>query len=102
MLHVPKHEQMLKNILRDVYTNANLQASLAFKGGTCLYMFYGLDRFSVDLDFNLRTDTFDVEALNTIIGKHLQTIERENKRNTWFWLGSYEKAFQKVKVEISK
>jgi predicted nucleotidyltransferase component of viral defense system len=102
MMDIPKHEQILKNILRDIYTDANLQASLAFKGGTCLYMFYGLNRFSVDLDFNLRTDTFDDEALNTIIRKHLQVIERENKRNTWFWLGSYEKAFQKVKFEVSK
>lgn len=102
MLHVPKHEQVLKNILRDIYTNSNLQASLAFKGGTCLYMFYGLDRFSIDLDFNVRTETFDDTALNDIIEKHLRVLDRENKRNTWFWLGSYEKAFQKVKVEVSK
>lgn len=102
MLHIPKHEQLLKNILRDIYTNSNLQASLAFKGGTCLYMFYGLDRFSVDLDFNVRTDTFDDEALNVIIEKHLRVIDREDKRNTWFWLGSYEKATQKVKIEVSK
>lgn len=102
MLHVPKHEQVLKNILRDIYTNPNLQASLAFKGGTCLYMFYGLDRFSVDLDFNLRTGTFDDAALNAVIEKNLRVLDREHKRNTWFWLGSYEKAFQKVKVEVSK
>lgn len=102
MLHVPKHEQILKNILRDIYTDPSLQSSLAFKGGTCLFMFYGLDRFSVDLDFNLRSDTFDDERLNQIIEKHLRVVDRENKRNTWFWLGSYEKAFQKVKVEVSK
>lgn len=102
MLHVSKHEQVLKNILRDIYTNSNLQASLSFKGGTCLYMFYGLDRFSIDLDFNLRAETFDDEALNIIVEKHLRVIDREDKRNTWFWLGSYEKAFQKVKVEVSK
>ncbi len=27
---------------------------LVFKGGTCLYKFYGLDRFSEDLDFTVR------------------------------------------------
>jgi predicted nucleotidyltransferase component of viral defense system len=102
MLQIQKHEQVLKNILRDVYTNANLQASLAFKGGTCLYMFYGLDRFSVDLGFNVRTESFDDEALNAIIDKHLLGVDRADKRNTWFWLGSYEKAFQKVKIEVSK
>lgn len=102
MLQVPKHEQVLKNILRDIYTNPKLQANLAFKGGTCLYMFYELDRFSVDLDFNLRTNNFDDAILDAIIKKHLQVTDRSDKRNTWFWLGSYEKAFHKVKIEVSK
>jgi predicted nucleotidyltransferase component of viral defense system len=102
MLRAPRHEQILKSILRDIYTNPSLQASLAFKGGTCLYMFYELDRFSVDLDFNLTAKDFDDSLLNDIIEKHLRVIDRENERNTWFWLGSYEKAFQKVKVEVSK
>lgn len=102
MLHVPQHEQVLKSILRDIYTNPSLQASLAFKGGTCLYMFYGLDRFSVDLDFNLRADSFDPALLDGIAQKHLRIIDYTDKRNTWFWLGSYEAAFQKVKIEVSK
>lgn len=102
MLHVPKHEQILKSILRDIYTSPSLQASLAFKGGTCLFMFYGLDRFSVDLDFNLRTGSLDDALLTEIIERHLRVIECTDKHNTWFWLGSYEKAFQKVKVEVSK
>lgn len=102
MLHRQKHEQILKSILRDIYTNSSLQASLAFKGGTCLYMFYGLDRFSVDLDFNLRSDKFDDSVLNEIVEKYLQVSDRTNKHFTWFWLGSYEKALQKVKVEVSK
>jgi predicted nucleotidyltransferase component of viral defense system len=102
MLNRQRHEQVLKNILRDIYTNSSLQVSLAFKGGTCLYMFYGLDRFSVDLDFNLRSDKFDDGALNEIVEKYLQVSDRTNKHFTWFWLGSYEKSLQKVKVEVSK
>jgi predicted nucleotidyltransferase component of viral defense system len=102
MLNRQKHEQVLKSILRDIYTNSSLQASLAFRGGTCLYMFYGLDRFSVDLDFNLRSDKLDDDALNKIIEKHLQVNDRANKRFTWFWLGSYEKSLFKIKVEVSK
>lgn len=37
MLDRQKHEQILKNILRDFYTTTDLEAKLAFKGGTCLY-----------------------------------------------------------------
>lgn len=102
MLQIAKHEQILKSILRDIYTNPKLQVNLALKGGTCLYMFYDLDRFSVDLDFNLRGEDFDDSVLDEVIKKHLTIVDRSDKRNTWFWLGSYEKAFQKVKVEVSK
>ena len=102
MLYVPKHDQVLKTILGDIFTDSNLQASVAFKGGTCLYMFYGLDRFSVDLDFNLIGDSFNHGQLDKIVSKNLSQIEKADKLNTWFWMGSYEKAFQKVKVEVSK
>ncbi|MCL5113166.1 MAG: nucleotidyl transferase AbiEii/AbiGii toxin family protein [Patescibacteria group bacterium] len=102
MINRQKHEQILKSILRDIYTNPSLQASLAFNGGTCLYIFYGLDRFSVDLDFNLRSDKFDSDKLNGIIQKYIQVTDRSNKHYTWFWLGGYEKTLQKIKVEVSK
>lgn len=102
MLEIQRHEQILKGILRDIYTNSNLQTTLAFKGGTCLYVFYGLDRFSVDLDFNLCANDFNDELMNHIIEKYLRVTESFNKRNTWFWLGGYEKTWQKVKVEVSK
>jgi predicted nucleotidyltransferase component of viral defense system len=102
MLVIQKHEQVLKNILRDIYTNPNLQSSLAFKGGTCLYMFYGLDRFSVDLDFNLLATKLDDKLLTGIIKQQLVISEATNKHFTWLWLGSYESAQQKVKIEVSK
>jgi predicted nucleotidyltransferase component of viral defense system len=40
-------------ILKDIYSDIELANSLGFKGGTALMFFYGLPRFSVDLDFNL-------------------------------------------------
>ena len=40
-------------ILKDVYTDVSIAPLLGFKGGTCAYFFYGLPRFSVDLDFDL-------------------------------------------------
>ena len=38
-------------VLRSIYSTTN---DLAFKGGTCLWLFHGLNRFSEDLDFTMR------------------------------------------------
>lgn len=102
MLDKQRHEQILKNILRDIYTTTNLEARLAFKGGTCLYLFYGLDRFSVDLDFNLIAKDFDDKLMTNILTKYLTVNDRFNKYFTWLWLGSYEKGKQRIKVEVNK
>lgn len=102
MLNRQKHEQMLKNILRDVYTTTELEGRLAFKGGTCLYLFYGLDRFSIDLDFNLLAEGFNGQLVTGILAKYLKIDDQFNKYFTWFWLGSYEKGAPKIKVEINK
>ena len=48
-----KHKLLMLRILNDIFTDKELAASLAFKGGTALMFFYQLPRFSVDLDFNL-------------------------------------------------
>ncbi len=102
MLDKKKHDQILKNILRDIYTTTDLEAKFAFKGGTCLYLFYGLDRFSVDLDFNLTAENFNDQLVTNIIAKYLTINDQMNKYFTWVWLGSYEKGKQKIKVEINK
>lgn len=97
-----KHEQILKNILKDIYTTTDLEGKLAFKGGTCLYLFYGLDRFSVDLDFDLLANDFSDSLVTDILTKYLKIDDRFNKYFTWFWLGSYEKGSPKIKVEVNK
>ena len=102
MLKIPRHDQVLKEILRSLYTSREVSSALGFKGGTCLYLFYDLDRFSVDLDFNLLSKDFDPSIITKIISKHLTILDESNKYNTWFWLGSYEKNLPKIKVEISK
>lgn len=102
MLDKTRHEQILKNILRDVYTTTDLEAKFAFKGGTCMYMFYGLDRFSVDLDFNLTAEDFDDRLITDTLSKYLTINDQKNKHFTWLWIGSYEKGKQKIKVEINK
>ncbi len=42
-----------KNIslyFKDIYTDPMIGPILGFKGGTAVYLFYNLNRFSVDLD----------------------------------------------------
>ncbi len=102
MMNREKHEIILKQILKDIYKNEFLQYQLAFKGGTCLYIFYNLNRFSTDLDFNLITDKLNVEELTKILEKYITIEDFYSKKNTWFWLGSYGKGLQKIKIEISK
>lgn len=102
MLDKQKHEQILKNILRDIYTATDLQAKLAFKGGTCLYLFYGLDRFSVDLDFNLTADDLNEGLITGILNRYLKIDDNMNKYLTLIWVGSYEKDKPKIKLEINK
>ena len=102
MLDRQNHELILKKIVRDIYEHPLLMTSLGFKGGTCLYMFHGLDRFSTDLDFNILGRDFKPEDVTKILEQYLTLDENIIKYNTWFWLGGFSKGKQKIKVEISK
>jgi len=52
-LNASIHKNILLQILADIYSDNTIGPFLGFKGGTAAYLFYGLDRFSVDLDFDL-------------------------------------------------
>jgi predicted nucleotidyltransferase component of viral defense system len=101
MLNRQIHETHLRRLISLIYTDRRLQNVLAFKGGTALYMFYNLDRFSTDLDFNSLVEDLDVKAINEVI-KDYQVQDHYEKFHTWFWLLSYQKTQMKVKIEISK
>lgn len=104
MIEVLAHRRILLNILKDLFQDRTLASWLGFKGGTCLYLFHELPRFSVDLDFNLlpppskNEENFDAAALENIL-KQYMTVKNHS---TFFWLGSYQKTHHKVKVEISR
>ncbi|ODS38306.1 hypothetical protein BEH94_09725 [Candidatus Altiarchaeales archaeon WOR_SM1_SCG] len=54
-----------KDYLQDILLlslSKNTKNELVFKGGTCLYKFYNIDRFSEDLDFSCMKD-FNVGRL---------------------------------------
>ena len=53
MLNKAKHQLLMTQILKEIYSDIEISSTLGFKGGTCAYFFYHLPRFSVDLDFDL-------------------------------------------------
>lgn len=100
------HQEILIALLKEIFTDDVLSASVAFKGGTAAMLFYGLDRFSVDLDFDLLTENEDVvcSRMDQLLESH-GTVKSEKKRFCLFFLLSYEGKLEKdqnVKVEINR
>lgn len=103
MLNLPQHDLVIKKLLINIFQDPILNTELAFKGGTCLYLFHNLNRFSTDLDFNLISNNLDYKAIEKIIrGLGLKITDKMNKLNTWFWAVSYGAYTVKIKIEISK
>lgn len=103
MLNIEKHKQILSKILLEIYSEKSLAGKLGFKGGTALYFFYDLNRFSTDLDFDLigEGSEKDIKLIEEIVARNLKIVDSRTKRFTWFWLGSYQKGEVKVKIEIN-
>ncbi len=104
-LNITSHKNILIKILKDIYTDTSLGLLLGFKGGTAAYLFYGLDRFSVDLDFDLLDQTKRQEVLDkvgNIAQKYGIIKEKRDKRYNLFVLLSYSNEAQNVKIEINK
>jgi predicted nucleotidyltransferase component of viral defense system len=60
MLDKTKHQLVLKQLLLKIFSDGELSAQLIFKGGTALMLFHGLNRFSTDLDFDIRNEIDDI------------------------------------------
>lgn len=103
MLNIEKHKQILSKMLIEIFSEKSLAGKLGFKGGTALYFFYDLNRFSTDLDFDLIGDgnEEDIKLIESIVKRNLTMVDSRTKRFTWFWLGSYQKSEMKVKIEIN-
>lgn len=104
-LNTTTHRNILIKILKDIYTDNSLGPLLGFKGGTATHLFYGLNRFSVDLDFDLLDKTKKEEVFEKVekIVKEYGVIKKKmDKRQTLFILLSYSEEAQNIKIEISK
>ena len=105
MLNITTHKNILLRILKDIYTDTSLGPLLGFKGGTAAYLFYNLDRFSIDLDFDLLDETKGQEVFDKVeeIAKEYGVIkEKRDKKHTLFILLSYSDEEQNIKIEINK
>ncbi len=107
-LDTAKHQSILVKILKDIYVDSTISTLLGFKGGTAATLFYGLDRFSVDLDFDL----LDSNKEDYVFGRVKEVLENygtlkeiRKKRFNLFYLLSYDKKdinAQNIKVEINR
>jgi len=102
------HKSLLMRILKEIYADELMSQVLGFKGGTALFLFYELSRYSVDLDFDLLDESVgDVvfEKIALILSQYGELKNQENKRFSYFYLLSYAnktKGAQNIKVEINK
>ncbi len=99
------HRDVFVAILRDIYSDTLLRTHLGFKGGTAAMFFYGLPRFSVDLDFDLldpdkKKEVF--QRLKEIVPKYGTVVEASDKYYTLLFILSYKKGERSLKVEVSK
>lgn len=108
ILDTSTHKNILLRILKDIYMDANIGPLLGFKGGTAAYFFYGLDRFSVDLDFDLLDATKEeavFEQVKKILASYGEIKDAQQKRFNLFYLLSYKdkvEGARNVKVEINR
>ena len=106
MLNKEKHQLIMGKILRDIYSDISISSLLGLKGGTAAYFFYGLPRFSVDLDFDILSEDEDDKKI--VYNKILEIIKKYGiikdsyiKKYTIFALLSYSDMDSNIKIEIN-
>lgn len=105
MLNITKHRSIIFQILKDIASNLEISPILGFKGGTAALIFYGLNRFSVDLDFDLLDTSKEDVVFDKVkeIVSHYGTLKEARKKTfNLVFVISYEEGMQSVKVEINR
>jgi predicted nucleotidyltransferase component of viral defense system len=91
-------------ILKDIYSDLELANYLGFKGGTALMLFYGLSRFSVDLDFNLLKPEMEndvYQKVRTILLKYGKIDDEAQQFFGPILVLDYGRGERKLKIDIS-
>lgn len=101
------HKQWMFRLLSEIADNNELSQSIAFKGGSCASLLNYLDRFSVDLDFDLLPNAFKKKiqlrnTLNKIFDRLNLTVDQVSKTQLQFFLKykSNSTARNTLKLEI--
>lgn len=105
MLNIENHRNIIFKILSDIASDTDISPILGFKGGTAALFFYKLDRFSVDLDFDLLDESKEDLVFTKVkeIVSHYGNLEiAKKKRFNLIFVVSYKEGMQKVKVEINR
>jgi predicted nucleotidyltransferase component of viral defense system len=104
-LDISRHKNILVKILKDIYTDISVGPFLGFKGGTAAYLFYELNRVSLDLDFDLLDEAkedYIFEKVEKIAREYGKIKESRKKRFNLFLLLSYEDDAPNIKIEINR
>lgn len=99
------HKNIQLQILKEIYFDTALAPYLGFKGGTAALMFYGLDRKSVDLDFDLLNENKEKEVFEKILKiaqGYGEIRESRIKRFNLIIILSYELKAQNIKIELNR
>jgi len=99
------HKNIQLQILKEIYTDTTIAPHLGFKGGTAALMFYGLNRYSVDLDFDLLNEGKEKKVLEKILKiaqGYGEIRESRIKRYNLIIILSYNQKAQNIKIEVSR
>ncbi|MEA3344129.1 MAG: nucleotidyl transferase AbiEii/AbiGii toxin family protein [Patescibacteria group bacterium] len=100
-----KHKNILLQILKDIYSDASIAPHLGFKGGTAAHLFYGLNRDSFDLDFDLLDKSKEQIVFNKIqkiAENYGKVIDSRIKRFNLLNVISYDTKSQNIKTEVNR
>jgi predicted nucleotidyltransferase component of viral defense system len=103
-MDVNKHKVIMLQVLKDIYSDVELANYLGFKGGTAMFLFHHLSRFSVDLDFNLlKPEKEDAvyEKVRAILLKYGKIDDEAKKFFGPVLVLNYGAGERKLKIEIS-
>jgi predicted nucleotidyltransferase component of viral defense system len=105
MVDISVHKNILFQILKDIYSDITIAPFLGFKGGTAAFIFYELNRFSIDLDFDLLDgdkENYIFDRIEQIAKKYGSIKEMKRKRFNLLFILSYEAKARKIKIEINR
>ena len=104
-LNYSKHKNILLQILKDIFSDTSLAPYLGFKGGTAAFMFYGLNRNSVDIDFDLLDESKEKEVfekIQKIAESYGKIVDARVKRFNLITIISYDQKSQNIKIEVNR